>query len=851
MDIDNYYLQNGLSPEEVQAKIAAGEVNNTGASQTKPVYRIVLEHSLTLFNLVNVVLAIMVALVGSFKNMLFMGIIISNTVIGVVQELRSKRSVDKLSIMVASKIEVIRGGKMEEIATEEIVQDDLIRLKRGSQIPVDAVVLSGSADVNESLVTGESDLIHKGEGDELLSGSFLAGGDCMAKVTKVGRSSFAAKISREAKVVKNAESEIMRTLKKIITIISCCLIPLGIILFNNQINLDGATLQTAVVATVAALVTMIPEGLMLLTSSVLAVAVIRLSQKNVLVQQLYCIETLARVDVICLDKTGTITTGRMKVTDLLPLNGFSRREGDDGFLRLAAVSRDESPTTNAIRACFGSKHTVKATHIVDFSSEKKWSGARFEDGTTLVMGAGEMIFKESFKQIENSIKDRIGMNRVIMLAKTSAPFPEGDTLPEGLVPIAALLIQDEIRKEAPTTIQYFLDQGVNIKVISGDGVETVSHIAAAAGVPNANRRVDMRPLVEEKDVEAVAEDTVIFGRVTPQQKRQLIRSLQKNGHTVAMTGDGVNDVLAMKESDCSVAMASGSDAARNIAQLVLTTDDFSAMPQVVAEGRRSINNIQRSASLFLTKTLFSMLLGLFFAVVTLRYPFQPIQMTFISGLTIGFPSFVLALQPNHERIRGNFFYNIITRAVAGGVTMFVGIILAYTASFIFDLTFEQLAMLCVIVTAMTGVFLLFRISYPFDTVRAILFGLVLIGLVVGSFVLHDLLGFGTLSWGTAISFLVICLINAFVFFVLFHFMEEIRLKKLEENPNGGASEARRRQLEKRAEKKEKQLQYQMEREEAYKEASKPYKGLVRAAAVPVSFLMTATEKLRQKLNKSE
>ncbi|MBO4888786.1 MAG: HAD-IC family P-type ATPase [Firmicutes bacterium] len=831
----------GLTSAEVEERIATGQSNRTGGG-TKSVGRIIWEHSMTLFNIVNLILAIAVAAVGSFKNMLFMGIVFSNTAIGVIQEIRSKRMVDKLSIMVSAKIEAIRDGQRQLILSDDLVKDDLIHLKRGAQVPADARIVYGGADVNESLLTGEPDLISKTVGDELFSGSFLSAGDCYAKLIRVGKESFAAKISQEAKRVKKAESEIMRTLKKIITIISCLLVPLGALLFINQLSLAEATTQSAVVGTVAGLISMIPEGLMLLTSSVLAVAVIRLSQRQVLVQQLYCIETLARVDVLCLDKTGTITSGAMKVSGLLGFGQTGKEELSYGFAALAACSKDESPTLTAIREAFPMENPPAASRVVSFSSEKKWSGVTLENGTTYIMGAGEMILKDRYAEIEKAFRSRIGTNRVLLLATSPEPFDEEGNLPSVIKPIGVLLIQDEIRKEAPDTIRYFQEQGVDLKVISGDGVATVAQIAEKAGIPVEGRCVDARTLVTDQDMDHAVAAYTIFGRVTPAQKRQLIRALQKQGHTVAMTGDGVNDVLAMKESDCSVAMASGSEAARNTAQLVLTTDDFSSMPEVVAEGRRSINNIQRSASMFLTKTIFAMLIGILFTIVSWQYPFQPVQMSFISTLTIGIPSLILALEPNRERISGNFFYNIITRALSGGVTMAIGVLLVYAAGAIFRLEYEEISMLAVLLTSMTCVFLLYRISIPFNKVRLALFIFVISSIVLGAVFFGWFFNFPAFTWKIGLCLLVIGAINGTIFFFLFSVMEKVRLKMLSPEMMALSAEKARRKQEIKAERRNRRI-------DEWEDQPKAYKGIVKVIAYPISLVSRMVHHVNSKKTK--
>ena len=767
----------GLSLQDVEARRLQGLVNVNTDVKTKSIGQIVAQHCLTLFNGLNLALALALVLVGSYKNMMFMGVVFSNTAIGIFQEIRSKRMVDRLAIVVSNRARVIREGHEQEIAVEEIVKGDLLHLSRGNQIPADCRVVQGDCYMNESLITGESDLIGKEAGDELLSGSFVASGDCVAQVEHVGKENYAARISSEAKQVKVVSSEIMKTLKTIIKYVSFLIVPAGAILFMNQFTIPGATIQAAIVNTVAALIGMIPEGLMLLTSSVLAVSVIRLAQSKVLVQQLYCIETLARVDVLCLDKTGTITSDQMQVRKVLPLSKTVGSELTQALRSLAASSRDGGATMEAIRNFTSSGEVWKPQRIVDFSSERKWSGARYENGVTYVIGAGEMLLKEEFEALKAPIQEQIGTDRVLLLCRSDFDFEGKEGLPQGLQPMGFVLIQDQIRKEAPDTIRYFIEQGVRLKVISGDSTETVSRIAAQAGIPEAIEAVDARTLETDEQIAEASEKYQVFGRVTPVQKRKLIQAMKAKGHTVAMTGDGVNDVLALREADCSVAMAGGSDAARNVAQLVLTDNNFSSMPKVVAEGRRSINNIQRSASLFLMKTIFSLCIGVIFVFLHMRYPFQPIQMTFISTFTIGIPSFVLALQPNKERVKGRFFYNVVTRAVAGGVTMTFGVIMTYIAEALLQLTYAQTSTIIVLLTAVTGVFFVIRIAYPFNAIRIALLVVVIGGITVGMFWGGALLGLVRLPMRLLLLAVAGCVINCVVFNTIFNGMEKLRKRK--------------------------------------------------------------------------
>ena len=768
----------GLTPQEVALRQERGQVNISVDVQTKSVRRILLENILSLFNIVNFLLAAAVLAVGSYKNMLFMGVILCNTLIGIVQEIRSKRAVDKLSIVVSQKAAAIRDGEEIELPIEELVLDDVIRLRRGNQIPADSVVMSGSCLVNESLLTGESDLIQKQPGDTLLSGSFLVSGDCLCRVFHVGRDNYAATIHSSAKRAKKVRSEIMTTFNTIIKWISFIIFPLGAILFYSHYTADGATLTEAVVSTVGALVGMIPEGLILLTSTVLAVSVIRLSKYKVLVQQLYCIETLARVDVLCLDKTGTLTCDEMEVERILPLQGLDPVWLEGVLSSLAHGSRDDNATARALRARFDSTPCRQMTHTVDFSSEKKWSGGTLEGGESYALGAGEFLLGERYAAVAREAEPFAGPLRVLTLVRVPDGFSAQDEIQGTPEPLCLILIRDKLRAEARDTIRYFIEQGVALKVISGDAVTTVAHIAAQAGIPRADRAVDMTTLTTDDEVKAAAETYTVFGRVTPHQKQQLIQAMKAAGHTVAMTGDGVNDVLALREADCSVAMAAGSDAARNIAQLVLINNDFSAMPRVVAEGRRSINNIQRSSSLFLVKTVFSILLGVLTVCLHMRYPFQPIQMTLVGACTIGLPSFVLALEPNHDRVRGNFLFNILSRAIPGAVTIVCNIGLLYICQRLFALSDEQVSSMAVVLTALTGILLLIRISLPFTPIRAALLAVVCGSMLVGLTVFRELFEitpFTPLMLGTLLVLGIVC---AVLFSGLYLISEFIREKKL-------------------------------------------------------------------------
>ena len=721
----------GLSIDQINQRKKDNLVNNDTTVPTKTIPRIFFENIVTLFNILNILLAIAILCVGSYKNLLFIGVIICNTLIGTFQEIRAKKAVDKLSLISSTKVNVVRNSKIEHIPIKELVLDDIVYLKNGNQIVSDCIVVDGKCEVNESLLTGESDPITKKKGDMLLSGSFIVSGSCKAKIEHIGNQNYAAKISNDAKYIKKVNSEIMYTLNLIIKIISFIIIPLGIMLFYKQFNIvESNTYQNAVVHTVAALIGMIPEGLILLTSTVLAVGVIRLSKQKVLVQELYCIETLARVDTLCLDKTGTITDGNMEVINTVEIDKSFSNKINEIMSSMVYALNDNNPTFNAIRDKFGNKKVYDAIKSVPFSSEKKWSGVYFKNEGSFILGAAEFILNNNIAEIEDELKEYASKNRVLILAHSNNDF-NGENIPKDTYPIAFIIINDKIRKQAKETLKYFKEQGVDIKIISGDNVLTVSNVAKAAGLDNADNYIDATTLENDEDLKQAAQKYSVFGRVAPQQKKKLIVALKDQGHTVAMTGDGVNDVLALKEADCSVAMASGSDAARNVSQLVLLNSCFDSMPKVVAEGRRSINNIQRSASLFLVKTLYSLLLSILFIFINMPYPFMPIQMTLISMFTIGIPSFILALEPNNERIKGNFFINIISKSIPAAISVVLNILSVILATNIFKLSIEEFLTISVILTGYTGLLLLFKISLPLNNIRKVLIILMSSGFAAG------------------------------------------------------------------------------------------------------------------------
>ncbi len=770
----------GLSAAEVAERTARGEVNVDAGVRTRSVRQIVRENTLTLFNAINVILAVFVLITGSYKNMLFMVVIVCNTLIGIVQEIRSKRTTDRLSIVASSKASVLRDGALVELPLDALVRDDIIELGRGDQIPADAVVVKGSCDVNESLLTGESTLVKKRPGDELMSGSYLNAGTVWARVVHVGAENYAAKISAEAKQHKAVNSEIMNSLNGIIKFVSFIIFPLGALLFARQHFLTGTETNEAILSTVSALVGMIPEGLILLTSTVLAVAVVRLAKSHVLVQQLYCIETLARVDTLCLDKTGTITTGKMEVAAVRPVPGVPQATVDTAFASIACADEDPNETAQAIVEHFAGADVavLHVSRVVPFSSDKKWSGAVFGDGSAYVMGAGQFILGDALAAVADQQNELAADARVLLLAQVDGFDEEGDIV-GAPKPLGFIAIHDQIRATAAQTVRYFKEQGVDLKVISGDDPRTVSGIAAKVGVPRAEDYVDAATLVTDDDIAAAIERYSVFGRVKPEQKKAFVVALQAKGHIVAMTGDGVNDTLALKQADCSVAMAAGSDAARNVAQLVLVDNDFAAMPKVVAEGRRSINNLQRSASLFLVKTLLSMTLAVVFVFLPWQYPFQPIQMTLISAFTIGLPSFVLALEPNKDRIKGRFLENVIVKSIPGAVCAVLTILIVNMVGYnVLHIDYEHVSTLCVLLTAWIGALLIVRLSVPFTPIRAALLVVVVGGTVLGATLLHSLFGIEPFTFGMTVLFAILALGTAVLFHVLYGTIEKWHARHL-------------------------------------------------------------------------
>lgn len=720
--------QSGLSAEQVKRRFAQGENNYKVESSTLSVPEIVRSNVCTYFNLVFAVIAVLLAIVGAWSDMLFLPIIVANTCIGIIQEVHSKKVLDKLSILNAPHAVVIRDGKRQETPADQLVLDDIVEFSAGSQIPADAKVVSGELQVNESLITGESDEIEKREGDSLLSGSFVVSGKACARLEKVGKDSYISKLTLQAtKSKKGEQSEMIRSLNYLIMVMGIIIIPIGIALFVQSFIYNEGTFHDSITGMVAAIIGMIPEGLYLLTSVALAVSSVRLAQKKVLIHDMKCIETLARVNVLCVDKTGTITEPGMHVYDFSVLDGADQLEISQLLADFVAAQEKDNATMEALKAHFSNGSGMRAREVYSFSSETKYSGAVMNDGKSYVIGAPEFVLRGQFAQYQEQIAIYSSKGyRVLVFAQYEGTL-DRKPLTEPVLPLCFVMLANPIRKGAKETFTYFAENDVDIKVISGDNPLTVSVIAAEAGIVGAERFVDASTLKEKEDYYRAVEEYTVFGRVTPSQKRMLVQALKEHKKTVAMTGDGVNDVLALKDADCSVAMASGSEAASNVAQLVLLDSDFSRMPSVVAEGRRVVNNIERTAALYIVKNIFSMLLAIFSVILMLDYPLEPSQVSLISMFTIGIPSFVLALEPNKDLIRGHFLTNVLVRALPAGLTDFIVVsgLVIFCREFQVDL--DCLSTSCTILVAIVGFMILHRIARPMNTGHIVM----LVGVIAG------------------------------------------------------------------------------------------------------------------------
>ena len=828
----------GLTDEQVNERIEQGKVNADENPNTRTYKQIVRENTLTFFNFLNLVLLVLVLLVGSYKNAFFVCIIIINTLIGIAQEIRAKKTIDKLAILTAKKSIVIREGKKWTVPTEELVLDDLVCLKTGDQVPADAKVLEGSVEVNESLLTGESDNLPKNVGDELFSGSFVTAGEACCQIIHVGKDNYAAQITSEAKEFKRHNSELKNSLNAILKVISIIIVPLGALLFYKQYYIVGNTFKASVVSMVAGVLGMIPEGLVLLTSVALTLGALVLANKKTLVQELYCIETLARVDTLCLDKTGTITEGTMCVERVEPwceslLRNLTedKEEPDEGRMlqdqeiqpenaetqnpdtgsqteadqaetidetaalqdiheiedmmgNLMYVLKDQNATIDALRKRFPTKTSMTPEHIIPFSSDRKYSGAVFEDRGTYLMGAAQFLFPEGREEILDVCQKYAQEGLRVLTLAHSSQMADGTELPADLEPVAFLLLTDVIREEAPDTLKFFDSQEVDLKVISGDDPVTVSAIAKRAGLKNAESYVDATTLETEEDLEEAVSKYSVFGRVTPQQKKEMVQALQKQGHTVAMTGDGVNDVLALKEADCSIAMAQGSDAAKNIANVVLLDSNFASMPHIVNQGRRVVNNIRTAASMFLIKTMFSVMLSLLTIFFGNTYPFEPIQMSLISACAVGIPTFLLAQENNYDKIDHTFLRHVFLNAFPAAITISSCV---FAIMLVCQNVYHSNAMLstaCVLVTGWNYMAALKTVYAPLNTYRkVIIYGMQFI-FFAAAVIFQKLLALGSLDFGLIILVFILMTFAPVLIDVITSWLKGIYAKSLDQEKPG-------------------------------------------------------------------
>ena len=802
----------GLTDEQVNARIAEGKVNADENPNTRTYKQIVRENTLTFFNFLNLVLLVLVLLVGSYKNAFFVCIIIINTLIGIAQEIRAKKTIDKLAILTARKSVVIREGQKWTVPTEELVLDDVVCLKTGDQVPADARILEGGLEVNESLLTGESDNLPKNEGDELFSGSFVTSGEACCQIIHVGKDNYAAQITSEAKEFKRHNSELKNSLNAILKVISIIIVPLGALLFYKQYYIVGDTFRDSVVSMVAGVLGMIPEGLVLLTSVALTLGALVLANKKTLVQELYCIETLARVDTLCLDKTGTITEGTMCVERVEPYVSTGRVEtavtesepaesteaeaqgqvaadpafGDDintVMGNMMYVLKDQNATIDALRKRFPAKQDMTLEHVIPFSSDRKYSGAVFEEKGTYLMGAAQFLFPENNEELTEKCQAYAEEGLRVLVLAHSSQNAEGTELPEGLEPLALMLLTDVIREEAPDTLAFFDSQEVDLKVISGDDPVTVAAIARRAGLKNADSYVDATTLTTEEELQDAVAQYSVFGRVTPQQKKAMVQALQSQGHTVAMTGDGVNDVLALKEADCSIAMAQGSDAAKNIANVVLLDSNFASMPHIVNQGRRVVNNIRTAASMFLIKTMFSVMLSLLTIFFGNAYPFEPIQMSLISACAVGIPTFLLAQENNYEKIDHTFLRHVFINAFPAAITITFCV---FAVMLVCQNVYHSMAMLntaCVLVTGWNYMAALKTVYAPLNTYRkVIIYGMQFI-FFAAAVIFQKLLSLGSLDFGMIILVFILMTFAPVLIDVITVWLKGIYARSLDqENP---------------------------------------------------------------------
>ncbi|APF22515.1 cation-translocating P-type ATPase [Clostridium butyricum] len=727
----------GLNDEQVNIRIKEGKVNYVPKAPARTFGQILRANLFTSFNAINVVLAVIIILAGSPKNAIFVGVILVNTLIGVAQELRAKDILEKLSVISMAQAKVLRNGEINEIPIDNIVLDDVLYLETGMQVLADSEVIENNGlEVDESMLTGESDAIGKREGDALLSGSFIVAGECYARVNKVGKETYSSSLAEEAKQFKITNSELQSAINKIFKVLLWIIIPLTILLTVTQLRVPDATWQSAAIGTVSGIIGMIPEGLVLLTSATFIVSIIKLSKFDTLVQELCATEVLARVDVLCLDKTGTLTQGDLKLSEIKVIGDTDKLEVDRALAALVHNLPSKNPTQKAILDKYKEyDQNLKCIDKIPFSSKRKWGGLTFEgDLGSWILGAPEVILGKEYVFIKNMVEEEAKKGkRVLLLAKF-----HGEELSDSLLgkieSIALLLIEDIIREAAPDVLDYFNKQGVEVKIISGDSPVTVSEVARRAGVQSWNKYVDARELPEDdNEFKNLVKDTTVFGRVTPHQKKKIVTALQEMDHTVAMTGDGVNDVLALKASDCGIAMANGSDATKAVAQLVLMKSDFSALPKVLEEGRKQINNLERVSELFLSKTIYSILLAFVCSVMFLPYPILPIQLSLVGSCAIGIPAFFLAMLPSTGGVKKGFLTRVITVSIPNGIILAGFTVGTFLISLALGVGMQQSRTLALLMFAGISMVILFRVAKPLTNFKAVLclsmFGIMILAFI--------------------------------------------------------------------------------------------------------------------------
>lgn len=754
----------GLTSFEVEERIRQGKINKNIDETDRPVWEIVKRNTFTFFNLIFAVIAILISLVQAWNQLIFLPIIVINTIVGIYQEIKAKRYLDQMTLLHAPQSTVIRNGQQEKIASDDLVEEDIIILKTGNQIVADARIVEGSIFVNESLLTGEADEIEKNVDNKLLSGSFVVSGEAKVILEKVGKDSYISKLTEQAKLVDHGEdSEMLRALNKLLKWVSFIILPIAVILFTQNYFVNHNTLQTSVVAMVAAVIGMIPEGLYLLTTIALTLSSVKLARNQVLLHNMKSIESLARVDVLCVDKTGTITEPRMSVEQVFvsPSSNISEAKFMSLLSDYISANTDDNDTMKAIREFMLAKGDLQnqmtgVKKIIPFSSKVKYSAVCFENESYL-LGAPEIVLGKTYEKISSEINHLLEEGfRVLVLAGTKEKIY--DQLNLGAYALGYVVLANPIRENAKSTFNYFAEQGVNIKVISGDNPQTVSAVAKRAGITGAERFIDANLLKTKEDLDQAVESYTVFGRVTPDQKRRLVQALKRKDHTVAMTGDGVNDILAMKSADCSIAMASGSDAATQVAQVVLLDSDFGHMTQVVTEGRRVVNNVQRSAILFLVKNLFSIILAIISAIFVFTYPLQASQLSLISLFTIGIPGFLLSLEENDKRIEKDFIKNVILKALPASLTEITAVLGVVIAGAAFKLTASEISTSAVILLAVVGFMILTKISAPLNRFKMGIIILNIVGIIISGFMFNSLFSISKISLD---SFVLVALLSLF------------------------------------------------------------------------------------------